>query len=68
MADPGVGGWAKGARPREPGLTNFVGENLPVLAKGDHVNWGSRVNLYGHLMSAILFGKLEQGVERDLAV
>ena len=63
MGDPGVGGWAKGAGLRETGLTYFVGENLLVLAKGDHVDLGSRVDLYSHLMSAILCGKLDPGVE-----
>ena len=32
-------------------------------AKGDHVDLGSRVDLHGHLMSAVLCGKLESGVE-----
>ena len=63
MVDQGVEDWAKGARLGKPGLTDIVGERLLLLAKGDCVDLSSRVNLHGHLMSAILHGKLEPGVE-----
>ena len=63
MGDPGIGRRAKGTGLGKPGLIDFVGVELLVLAQGDGIHLSTRVYLHGHQPHAILHGKLKPHVK-----
>ena len=63
VGDPGMGCRTKGARLGIPGLIDFLGEEHPVLAQGDHIHLSTRVNIHGNQLCAILCGELQLSIE-----
>ena len=43
-----------------PGVGEFIGKGLPILAQGDCVYLSARVNPYSHCLHAILGGSRRQ--------
>ena len=53
---------------RVPGVINFMGEELPILAQGDGVDLSTRVYLHSHQFRTVYCWKLEPGIKGYLTI